>query len=117
MMDGGRICGALSPYAGVAGLAMGGTMIANGYIHNPIFYLVMLGGAYETFMRFYSPNMSLPPGYYKITPTQRLAITGGYFGLVAALFAAMAANEKFKKSPQQLQHDRDKMVEKHWVVE
>lgn len=26
MMDGGRICGAISPYAGVVGLGIGGTM-------------------------------------------------------------------------------------------
>ena len=101
-MDGGRICGALSPYAGLIGLGLGGTMAYQGIIHNPIFYLILLGGGYETFMRFYDP-LHAPPNYYRITNGQRAAITAGYFGLVASLFVAMAWNSQYKLSPQQLQ--------------
>lgn len=43
-MDGGRICGAISPYAGVVGLGMGGMMAYEGMVSNPIFYLILLGG-------------------------------------------------------------------------
>jgi len=102
-MDGGRICGALSPYAGLVGLGLGGTMAYEGMIHNPIFYLILLGGGYETFMRFYDPVGHAPPNYYRITNRQRAAITAGYFGLVASLFGAMAWNSQYKLSPQQLQ--------------
>lgn len=70
MMDGGRICGALSPYAGVVGVGLGGTMVYEGMISNPIFYLIMLGGGYETFQRFYGSHQ-VPPNYYRITPLQR----------------------------------------------
>lgn len=77
-MDGGRIAGALSPYAGVAGLGMGGLLIYSGSIYNPLFYLIYLAGAYETFQRFYNPNQYTPPNYYKITPVQRSVLTGGY---------------------------------------
>jgi len=103
MMDGGRICGAISPYAGLVGLGVGGTMAYQGMISNPIFYLVLLGGGYETFMRFYDPLGHSPPNYYSITTGQRAAITGGYFGLAGALFAAMAWNREYMMTPQQLQ--------------
>jgi len=103
MMDGGRICGAISPYAGLVGLGIGGTAAYSGMISNPIFYLILLGGGYETFMRFYDPLGHAPPNYYRITTAQRVAITGGYFGLVGALFAAMAWNREYMMTPQQLQ--------------
>lgn len=105
-LDGGRICGAISPYAGVVGLGMGGLMAYEGMVSNPIFYLILLGGGYETFMRFYDPLGHAPPNYYRITSTQRLAITGGYFGLVGALFAAMAWNQQYMLTPEQLQRKR-----------
>lgn len=102
MMDGGRICGAISPYAGLVGLGVGGTMAYQGMISNPIFYLILLGGGYETFMRFYDPAGHRPPNYYKITNGQRAAITAGYFGLAGALFTAMAWNREYMISPEQL---------------
>jgi len=107
-MDGGRIAGALSPYAGVAGLGMGGLMIYEGMIYNPIFYLIMLAGGYDTFQRFYNPQAHTPPNYYKITTAQRAAITGGYFGLIGALMLAMAANHRYQKPPEVLMKEREK---------
>jgi len=95
-MDGGRIAGALSPYAGVAGLGLGGMLAYQGAIQNPIFYLILLAGGYETFQRFYDPHGRTPPNYYNITTAQRAAITAGYFGTVACLLAAMAANHRYQ---------------------
>jgi Zn-dependent protease len=111
-MDGGRIAGALSPYAGVAGLGMGGLLVYNGAIHNPIFFLVLLAGGYDTFMRFYNPHQHVPPNYYRITPTQRTILTGGYFGLVAALVVAMDANTRYRKPPEVLIRERE--MEQSW---
>ena len=105
-LDGGRICGAISPYAGVVGIGMGGLMAYEGMIQNPIFYLILLGGGYETFMRFYDPLGHAPPNYYRITSSQRMAITGGYFGLVGALFAAMAWNQQYMLTPEQLRRKK-----------
>ena len=103
MLDGGRICGAVSPYAGLAGLGLGGALVYHGAVTNPIMYLVLLGGGYETFMRLYNPTGHAPPNYYRISGGQRVAITGGYFGLVGALFAAMAWNKQYMMTPEQLQ--------------
>jgi Zn-dependent protease len=110
-MDGGRIAGALSPYAGVVGLGLGGTLAYTGVVHNPIFYIVLIAGGYDTFMRFYDPH-HVPPNYYKISGPQRMALTGGYFGLVAALIMAMDANSRYRKPPEVLIQERE--MEKSW---
>lgn len=106
MMDGGRICGALSPYIGVAGLGLGGFLAYEGVVSNPIFYLILLAGGYETFMKFYRPD-SVPLNYYRITTAQRVGIAGGYFGLIASIMAGMAMNARSKKSPEQLQREKE----------
>jgi Zn-dependent protease len=104
-MDGGRIASALSPYAGVAGLGVGGALAYAGAVHNPIFYLILLAGGYETFQRFYDPGR-MPPNYYKISPVRRAALSASYFGLVAALLAGMAANHRRQKPPEVLARER-----------
>ena len=108
MMDGGRICGAISPYSGIVGLFMGGTLIWFNHISNPIFYLIMLAGGYQTVMRFWKPDETLPRNYYLLTNRQKGAIAGGYFGLVGGLIMAMTVNERYKKSPEQLMYEREK---------
>lgn len=110
-MDGGRIAGALSPWAHVAGLGIGSTLAASGAIHNPIFYLILLSGGWETYQRFYNKG-AIPPGYYAITPMQRAAIGLGYIGLVGGLALAMDVNERFKKPPEVLMRERE--MEKSW---
>ncbi|KAL3906315.1 MAG: hypothetical protein SGILL_009318 [Bacillariaceae sp.] len=106
-MDGGRIAGALSPYANLAGVGMGVGLAATGSIVNPVFYLILLAGGYETFQRFYNPG-AIPPNYYKITPYQRAAIGVGYAGLIASLALAMDINGRYKKPPEQLMRERDR---------
>jgi len=105
-MDGGRIAGALSPYAGVVGLGLGGMLAYNGVVQNPIFYLILLAGGWETFQRFYNPGASTPPHYYKITPLQRGILTASYAGLVTALVAGMAANHRHQKPPDVLEREK-----------
>merc|ERR1719222_215869 len=110
-MDGGRIAGALSPWMNVAGVGMGTALAVTGSIQNPIFYLILLGGGWETFQRFNNPG-ALPPNYYKITPAQRGAIGLGYAGIVGGLALAMDANQRFKKPPEILIRERE--AEQTW---
>lgn len=105
-MDGGRIAGALSPWMNVAGLGAGGALAYTGAIHNPIFYLILLAGGWETFQRFYNPG-AIPPNYYRITPAQRGMIGLGYVGLIGSLALAMDVNERFKKPPEVLVRERE----------
>jgi hypothetical protein len=44
-----------------------------------------------------------------ISTGQRALITGGYFGLLAALMAAMAANKHYQKPPEVLIREREEM--------
>jgi hypothetical protein len=94
------------------GVGMGGALAYSGAVQNPIFYLILLAGGYETFQRFYNPGL-LPPNYYNISGPKRALITGGYFGLLAALLAAMAANKHYQKPPEVLIREREEM-EKSW---
>lgn len=102
-MDGGRIAGALSPYAGVVGLGMGGGLIYAGAISNSLFYLIMLAGGWSTFQRFYDPAGHRPANYYRITQTQRWTLGAGYFGLLGAIATGMSFNSLNKKSPEEIQ--------------
>lgn len=110
MMDGGRICGSISPYSGLVGLGIGGMLIADGYIHNPIFYLVMMAGGYETGRRLLwwgatSVN-DLPKNYYKISDRQKAGMAAAYFGMVGGLLGAKTFNDEFRKSPERLEFEK-----------
>jgi Zn-dependent protease len=110
-MDGGRIAGALSPYMSVAGVGMGAGLAYTGAIQNPIFYLILLSGGYQSFQRFYNPG-AMPPNYYAITPAQRATLGLGYIGLISALAFAMDLNGRYKKSPEVLKREME--LEKSW---
>jgi hypothetical protein len=88
----------------------GGYMAYHGMVANPLFYLIWLAGAYETFVRLYDPVGTLPPNFYKITALQRATLTVGYVGLVAALLTAMSANQRGQKSPEEIIRDRHREV-------
>ena len=87
------------------GLGLGGMLIYNGTIQNPIIFLVLMAGGWQTYQRFSNPNAT-PRNYYNISLAQRVALTGGYFGLVGALFAAMALNNEFRKPPEVLEQEK-----------
>mmetsp|Transcript_16825 Transcript_16825/g.38861 ORF Transcript_16825/g.38861 Transcript_16825/m.38861 type:complete len:417 (-) Transcript_16825:12-1262(-) len=110
-MDGGRIAGALSPYMSIAGVGMGAGLAYTGAIQNPLFYLILLSGGYQTFQRFYNPG-SMPPNYYAISSTQRAALGLGYVGLISGLALAMDLNARNKKSPEVLKREME--LEKMW---
>lgn len=122
MLDGGRIGNALSPYTGLVGVGVAGGMIYYGMVSNPIFYIITLAGGYQSGMRLWNHHRgivdsSLPVGFYGISQKQKMMIGSGYFGLMGALFMAMAVNSNYKKSPerirweQQISHGRTIMQE------
>jgi len=103
-LDGGRIGGAVSPWFLVAGMTGGGFMIYNGMIHNPIFYLIMLSGAFTTYDRFLGSGTH--ESYHRIPFGQKARIGAGYIGLIVALLVAMAWNQNHKKSLHQLHEEQ-----------
>jgi Zn-dependent protease len=108
MLDGGRIGNALSPYTGLVGVGVAGGMIYSGMVSNPIFYIITLAGGYQCGMRLWNHHRgivdsSLPVGFYRISQREKMMIGSGYFGLMGALFMAMAVNGEYKKTPEQIQ--------------
>lgn len=107
MLDGGRIGNALSPYVGVAGVGLAGSMIYTGMISNPIIYLITLAGGYQSGMRLWNQHKgivdtTLPRNFYNISQAQKMKIGGSYFGLMGLLFSAMAVNNEYKRTPEQI---------------
>merc|ERR1739845_239246 len=98
--------GALTPWANVVGLGMGGALAMTGAIMNPIFYIILLSGGWQTYQRFSNPG-AVPPNYYKISTMQRTAIGLGYAGLIGSLAFAMDLNQSYKKSPERLMRERE----------
>lgn len=107
-MDGGRIGGAISPYFGLVGLAGGGALLYAGAVSNPIFYLLMLSGAFSTGSRlfFTGDNEAHNRDYYRIGAQRQVLILAGYLGLVALLLAGMAQNNQRRKPPRQIEFEQ-----------
>lgn len=80
-------------------------LVYNGVVQNPLMIVIMLAGGWQTYQRFSNPAAT-PRNYFKISNVQRTAISGGYFGLIAALLAAMAVNNEFKKPPEVLEQEK-----------
>eukprot|EP00428_Durinskia_dybowskii_P084986 CAMPEP_0170445426 /NCGR_PEP_ID=MMETSP0117_2-20130122/49058_1 /TAXON_ID=400756 /ORGANISM="Durinskia baltica, Strain CSIRO CS-38" /LENGTH=346 /DNA_ID=CAMNT_0010706307 /DNA_START=29 /DNA_END=1069 /DNA_ORIENTATION=+ len=106
-MDGGRITGAVSPYFGALGVAAGGALIYEGLVHNPLFYIIMLMGTYSTASRLFGWEERANKNYYKIPGSQQGVILVGYAGLIAALVVAMKENDKNRKTPKQLEREKE----------
>jgi len=106
MLDGGRIAGALSPWTLVAGLGGGVALAAAGVVHNPLFYVILVMGAFTTYERFTGDPPH--PSYYRIGAGRKTLIGGSYVGLILMLMMAQAANAKHRKSPAQLRAERER---------
>lgn len=106
-LDGGRICSAVTPYIGVAGLLGGGAMIYYNVVHNPIFYLIMMAGTYSTTSRFMGWDEEATEDYYRIKPEDQGILFGSYLALIASLIGAMQLNDRFRKTPKQLQREKE----------
>ena len=103
-MDGGRICSAVSPSIGVLGLIGGGYMIYTGTISNPIFYLVMMAGTYQTTSRLMGWEEA-PEDYYRISYQAQGGLFSAYLALIASLLLAMQENNRRRKTPKQLKQE------------
>jgi Zn-dependent protease len=93
-LDGGRVAAAISRWLWPVGLV--GLLVLFVWWQNPFLLLVILIGGLETIARFrgrYAPTSR--PGYYDISPLQRLSMGALYFGLIAVIAVALIANPVF----------------------
>lgn len=84
------------------GIGAGGFMVYNGFIANPLIYLILGAGTYSTARRVLGYH-DYHESYYKIGGEKKAAITVGYIGLIGALLVAMKKNNERRKTPKQLQ--------------
>lgn len=103
-MDGGRVGNAIHPAFGVVGVLAGAGLMYEGYIHNPIFMLFILGGAYSSVSR-YMGWTEVPANYYDISRKQQLRLAFAYFMLIMLLCIAMTMNNTKRKSPTRLKRE------------
>ena len=117
-LDGGRIADSISPYIGVAGIATGGYLAYIGYINNPIFYLILMFGAWTTGKRLLGYHQ-VPPHYYNLSRGRQAQIASMYLGLVGVLVGGMTFNDLFRKSPKQIQYEQrhGSSAERPWTGE
>ena len=99
---------AISPYLGVVGLSAGGYMIYFDMISNPIFYLLMLSGAYSTSMRLFGWDNNDNKEYYNIPKSKQMFVLTSYLTLIASLIIAMKENDKYRMTPKQLEALKNK---------
>jgi hypothetical protein len=75
-------------------------------VSSPLFYLIMMGGAYHTVSRFAGwSEAELPPHYYDLDRATQAKIFAAYLALVGALLLAMQHNNSRRKSPRQIQSE------------
>lgn len=84
-LDGGRVAGALSPRAWLAGMVLAVVLLV--YIPSPVLLLVLLFGAVETASRWRSRNQEKE--YYELAPSVRRRIGLGYALCVIAALIGM----------------------------
>jgi Zn-dependent protease len=110
MMDGGKVAAAVSRWVLAAGLAGGTALAVSGVIANPIFYLILVLGAFSTWSRFFGTNsrleLELPPGFYDTPTATRWKLIAAYVAVLAALLGGMAINGLYRKTPNELRRAR-----------
>lgn len=90
-LDGGRIVAAISRWLWIAGLV--GLVALFLWWHNPFLLFIGVIGGIETIARFrgrYAPTSR--PGYYDVSPGQRVAMGALYFGLIGVIAVALIVN-------------------------
>ena len=127
-LDGGRIADAISPYIGAVGVLGGGALVYQGVISNPLFYLILAGGAYSSGKRLFygddvgpsnnnnnnnsgsdeseGENNYRAHDYYRIGPQKQALLLGGYGAVVVSLILAMKENNLHRRTPKQIQAAR-----------
>ena len=99
---------AISPWIGVAGVGIGGSMVYLDVINNPLFYLILLTGAWSSGSRVYNKykygiiDPTKPYYYYDIPTGDKGKVIGYYVFVLGAMMYCMKVNDKYRRTPRQL---------------
>ncbi len=89
-MDGGRILSGVHKWFLIAGLGIG-LALNIFYFESALLFVMILLGGIQVWERFKSPS----PGYYAVTPEQRVVTGTAYVGLTVVLFTLMEYTAPF----------------------
>ena len=103
-MDGGRIANSISPYFGMTGLAGGWYLAYEGITGNPIFYLILMMGTFEQGSQLL--GYKEVHQHYRLNYGRQGTLAAAYVALIAALFAGMAVNDVKRKTPKQIEREK-----------
>lgn len=101
-LDGGRVADALSPWIPAFGLAGGCGLAYAGIVNNPIFYLLLFGGALQVGGRALGWNSSEPMPWKRLRGPPMFLAAGAYAAVLAFIVAGMRLNNTKRKTPRQL---------------
>ena len=104
-LDGGRVADALHPALPALGLVGGVGLAASGAIANPIFYLILLSGAFQVGGQLFGFSQP-PPAHYKMKGGPMIATALAYVGCIGSLVAGMALNNVGRKSPRRIEAEQ-----------
>ena len=101
-LDGGHVGDALHPALPALGLAGGVGLAATGVVASPIFYLVLLGGAFQVGGRLLG-FVDAAPAYKRLAGGPAAAVFAAYVALIGALVGGMAMNNVGRLSPRAIE--------------
>ena len=104
-LDGGRVADALHPALPALGLVGCVGLAASGAIANPIFYLILLSGAFQVGGQLFGFSQP-PPAHYKMKGGPMIATALAYVGCIGSLVAGMALNNVGRKSPRRIEAEQ-----------
>ena len=80
-------------------------LAASGAIANPIFYLILLSGAFQVGGQLFGFSQP-PPAHYKMKGGPMIATALAYVGCIGSLVAGMALNNVGRKSPRRIEAEQ-----------
>ncbi|KAJ1460904.1 hypothetical protein M885DRAFT_612082 [Pelagophyceae sp. CCMP2097] len=104
-LDGGRVGEALHPALPAVGLLGGCGLAYAGIVSNPIFYLILLGGAFQVGSRLFGFS-EVPPEYKRLAGGRMFGIAAAYAAIVAALIIMMGMNNVGRKSARRIKAEQ-----------
>lgn len=106
-LDGAHVIGALNKWLQLGTLGGGIFVAYQGYIVNPMFYLLLFGSAFSTYERFTGGDDGrYNRAGYEMPRNQKIIIGTSYFALIFVLLGLMRVNNQFRKSPQQIKREQ-----------
>ena len=97
-LDGGRVADALHPALPAIGLVGGVGLAASGAIANPIFYLVLLSGAFQVGGQLFGFSQP-PPAHYRMTGGPMIATALAYVGCIGKSRGRHGAQQRREEIP------------------